>query len=227
MNKKYIARDKNLDSFTCPHCQTLSLMNFRILRFEQDVMTDDDGVAFIINKHGYDEEIYSSELKIARCHSCGKKIIWIDNEYIYPNIVAEEVNPDLPESVKQLYNEAGLIYNQSPRAACALLRLAIDRLCNELGETDRDINKNIGVLVEKGLPKKVQQALDVVRVVGNKAVHPGEIAFDVDDIKTAKSLMRLINMIGQSMITDPKDIEDMYNLLPESAKESIERRDNK
>ncbi|WP_455128790.1 DUF4145 domain-containing protein [Prevotella veroralis] len=227
MSNKYIAPDKNLDSFTCPHCQTLSLMNFRILRFEQDVMTDDNGVAFIINKHGYDEAIYSSELKIARCHSCGKKIIWIDNEYIYPNIVAEEVNPDLPESVKQLYNEAGLIYNQSPRAACALLRLAIDRLCNELGETDRDINKNIGVLVEKGLPKKVQQALDVVRVVGNKAVHPGEIAFDVDDIKTAKSLMRLINMIGQSMITDPKDIEDMYNLLPESAKESIERRDNK
>ncbi|WP_278994330.1 DUF4145 domain-containing protein [Prevotella melaninogenica] len=227
MSNKYIAPDKNLDSFTCPHCQTLSLMNFRILRFEQDVMTDDDGVAFIINKHGYDEEIYSSELKIARCHSCGKKIIWIDNEYIYPNIVAEEVNPDLPESVKQLYNEAGLIYNQSPRAACALLRLAIDRLCNELGETDRDINKNIGALVENGLPKKVQQALDVVRVVGNKAVHPGEITFDVDDIKTAKSLMRLINMIGQSMITDPKDIEDMYNLLPESAKESIERRDNK
>ncbi|WP_315361456.1 DUF4145 domain-containing protein [Prevotella histicola] len=227
MNNKYIAPDKNLDSFTCPHCQTLSLMNFRTLCFEQDVITDDNGVAYIINNHGYDEEIYSSELKIARCHSCGKKIIWIDNEYIYPNIVAEEVNPDLPESVKQLYNEAGLIYNQSPRAACALLRLAIDRLCNELGETDRDINKNIGALVEKGLPKKVQQALDVVRVVGNKAVHPGEIAFDVDDIKTAKSLMRLINMIGQSMITDPKDIEDMYNLLPESAKESIERRDNK
>ena len=227
MSNKYIAPDKNLDSFTCPHCQTLSLMNFRILRFEQDVMTDDDGVAFIINKHGYDEEIYSSELKIARCHSCGKKIIWIDNEYIYPNIVAEEVNPDLPESVKQLYNEAGLIYNQSPRAACALLRLAIDRLCNELGETDRDINKNIGALVENGLPKKVQQALDVVRVVGNKAVHPGEIAFDVDDINTAKSLMRLINMIGQTMISDPKDIEDMYNLLPDSAKESIERRDNK
>lgn len=107
------------------------------------------------------------------------------------------------------------------------MRLAIDRLCNELGETDRDINKNIGALVEKGLPKKVQQALDVVRVVGNKAVHPGEIAFDVDDINTAKSLMRLINMIGQTMISDPKDIEDMYNLLPDSAKESIERRDNK
>ena len=60
MNNKYIAPDKNLDSFTCPHCQTLSLMNFRTLCFEQDVITDDNGVAYIINNHGYDEEIYSS-----------------------------------------------------------------------------------------------------------------------------------------------------------------------
>ena len=216
MNNKYIAPDRNLGSFTCPHCQTLSLMSFSSQYFPDEVNLSS-------NKITENQNI----LHIARCYNCRKKIVWIDNEYIYPNIVAEEVNPDLPESVKQLYNEAGLIYNQSPRAACALLRLAIDRLCNELGETDRDINKNIGALVEKGLPKKVQQALDVVRVVGNKAVHPGVIALDVDDANTAKSLMRLINMIGQSMITDPKEIEDMYNQLPESAKESIERRDGK
>ena len=227
MNNKYIAPNRNLDSFTCPHCQTLSLMTWGIHHFEQDLMTDDIGNPIQAFDESGDYNVYCNELIIKRCHSCGKKIVWIDNKYIYPNIVAEEVNPDLPESVKQLYNEAGLIYNQSPRAACALLRLAIDRLCNELGETDRDINKNIGALVEKGLPKKVQQALDVVRVVGNKAVHPGVIAFDVDDANTAKSLMRLINMIGQSMITDPKEIEDMYNQLPESAKENIERRDGK
>lgn len=227
MNNKYIAPDKNLDSFTCPHCQTLSLMTRGIHHFEQDLMSDDMGNPIQAFDEFGDYDIYCNELIIKRCHSCGKKIIWIDGEYIYPNIVAEEVNPDLPESVKQLYNEAGLIYNQSPRAACALLRLAIDRLCNELGETDRDINKNIGALVEKGLPKKVQQALDFVRVVGNKAVHPGVIAFDVDDTNTAKTLMRLINMIGQSMITDPKDIDNMYSQLPESTKKSIERRDGK
>ena len=149
MNNKYIAPDRNLDSFTCPHCNALSLMTFQVHHFEQDVI-EVMGQPLTVNNYGYDEEVYSNELKIARCHSCGKKIIWVDNNYVYPNIVAEEVNPDLPESVKQLYNEAGLIYNQSPRAACALLRLAIDRLCNELGETDRDINKNIGALVEKG-----------------------------------------------------------------------------
>ena len=211
MNDKYILPQKNLNAFTCPHCQTFALTNFSIHNFEDD---------------GHLGSCYNM-LTIARCCSCGKKIIWIDDEYVYPNIVAEEVNPDLPTSVKQLYNEAGLIYNQSPRAACALLRLAIDRLCNELGETDREINKNIGALVEKGLPKKIKQALDIVRVVGNKAVHPGTIAFDVDDIDTAKSLMRLINMIGQSMITDPNEIDEMYNQLPESAKESIDKRDGK
>ena len=217
MNDKYIAPKKNLNAFTCPHCQTLAFMELTTHYFDDDL--ERNNLMEIIKA--------CNELTIARCCSCGKKIIWIDDEYVYPNIVAEEVNPDLPTSVKQLYNEAGLIYNQSPRAACALLRLAIDKLCNELGETNRNINKNIGALVEKGLPKKIQQALDIVRVVGNRAVHPGTIAFDVDDIDTAKSLMRLINMIGQSMITDPNEIDEMYNQLPESAKQSIDRRDGK
>lgn len=34
-------------------------------------------------------------------------------------------------------------------------------------------------------------------------------------------------MIGQSMITDPNEIDEMYNQLPESAKESIDKRDGK
>ena len=131
----------------------------------------------------------------------------------------------MPESVKQLYNEAGSIYSKSPRAACALLRLAIDRLCNELGETDRDINKNIGALVDKGLPKFVQQVLDVVRVVGNKAVHPGQIEFDVDDKGTATMLMHLINVIVTWMVTEQNKIDSLYQGLPESVRESIEKRD--
>lgn len=131
----------------------------------------------------------------------------------------------MPESVKQLYDEAGLIYNKSPRAACALLRLAIERLCNELGEVDRDINNNIGALVQKGLPKAIQQALDVVRVVGNKAVHPGMITFDVDDKNTAVMLMRLLNIITERMISEPREIESLYEGLPESVKNSINKRD--
>ncbi|MGP1351131.1 MAG: DUF4145 domain-containing protein [Hoylesella marshii] len=227
MSNKYIAPKRGLKSFTCPHCNAFSLMTFGVHHFEEDMITDVFGNPTLKNDFDYESYTYRNELEIARCHSCGKKTIWIDDQYVYPNIVAEEVNPDLPEPVKELYNEAGLIYNQSPRAACALLRLAIEKLCYELGETSDKINDNIAALVKKGLSQKVQKALDLVRVIGNKAVHPGKIAFDVDDVETAKSLMRLINIIGQSMITEPKEINEMYNHLPKSTKESIEKRDKK
>lgn len=215
MGVKYIEPATDKKSFTCPHCGVVSLMHFRCISY-----IDRDLLGFHERKHGG-----NSWVQVATCHNCCKHIIWVDNIYAYPDIVAEEANPDMPEEVKQLYNEAGLIYNKSPRAACALLRLAIDRLCNELGETDRDINKNIGELVKKGLPTSVQQALDVVRVVGNKAVHPGQIAFDVDDVGTATMLMRLLNIIVSRMISEPKEIAGLYDQLPESVKQSITKRD--
>lgn len=214
MLQNYTEPKKDKIKYTCPHCDTLSQMEIDRHRFQSDLVDN-----------GGHQLIYKNVLYIHRCQCCGKKIIWIDDKYVYPDIVAEEANTDMPDTVKQLYEEAGLIYNKSPRAACALLRLAIDRLCNELGETDMDINKNIGALVEKGLPKTIQQALDIVRVVGNKAVHPGQIAFDVDDQNTALMLMELVNMITERMISEPKKINTMFEQLPQSVKTSIENRD--
>lgn len=215
MANKYIAPDYMKESFTCPHCGTLSLMHYVCISYHGH-----EALSMTQNMRKGD-----NWLNIASCQNCKKKTIWIDNIYAYPDVVAEEANSDMPEDIKQLYNEAGLIYNKSPRAACALLRLAIDRLCNELGEKDKDINKNIGALVKRGLPQSVQQALDIVRVVGNKAVHPGQIAFDVDDKGTATMLMRLLNIIVERMITEPNEIDSLYQGLPESVKKSIENRD--
>lgn len=209
----YTSPDKDLKTYTCPHCNTLSIMDITYHAFNKD------HYSLLDTTHGV-----KNAVTIHRCECCGNKIIWVDESYVYPDVIVEQANSDMPNSVKELYDEAGMIYTKSPRAACALLRLAVDRLCHELGETDRDINKNIGALVEKGLSKTVQQALDVVRVVGNKAVHPGQIAFDVDDSSTAIMLMKLINIIVTRMISEPKDIDYLYNKLPESVKEAIEKR---
>jgi hypothetical protein len=205
----YIKPKINEKSFTCPHCHTLSFMEYQRLYFPQDNTVNGSKIC----------------LHVARCLNCGKKIIWNNDIYIYPEIQPQEANPDMPETVLQLYNEAGSIYNKSSRAACALLRLAIDRLCNELGEKDRDINKNIGALVKRGLSADIQKALDIVRVVGNKAVHPGQIEFDVDNVDTATMLFQLINIIVDRMISEPKKIDGLFDKLPESAKQSIEQRD--
>jgi Domain of unknown function (DUF4145) len=93
-----------------------------------------------------------------------------------------------------------------------------------LGELGENINRDIGKLVSKGLPQEIQQALDYCRVVGNNAVHPGEINID-DDPSVVSSLLSLINFIVEDRIARPKQIAEMYGKLPESSKQAIQKRD--
>jgi len=76
---------------------------------------------------------------------------------------------------------------------------AFKMLLMHLGEKGKNINDEIGNLVQKGLDKRIQQALDVVRVVGNSAVHPGQIDLR-DDKTTAPELFEFVNVIVDSQI---------------------------
>ena len=60
-----------------------------------------------------------------------------------------------------------------------------------LNESGKNLNYDIGNLVKKGVPEHVQKALDSLRVIGNNAVHPGELDLK-DDVETAILLFRLI-----------------------------------
>jgi hypothetical protein len=146
---------------------------------------------------------------------------------IYPIVGTAPIpNPDLPEDVKRDYEEARSIASLSPRGAAALLRLAIQKLCRALGEKGEDLNDDIASLVEKGLLGKVQKALDSVRVIGNEAVHPGQMDLR-DDAETAGKLFGLLNVVADAMISQPKHVDEIYKVLPESKRKAIESRDAK
>lgn len=133
-------------------------------------------------------------------------------------------HPDMPKSIIEEYQEARSIFVRSPRAAVALLRLAIQKLMVELGENGENINADIKALVSKGLPVQVQQAFDYCRVIGNNAVHPGEINLN-DAPEMGEHLFNMLNFIVEDRITRPKNIASLYSQLPEAARNAIEKRD--
>jgi len=159
------------------------------------------------------------------CSHCQKWSYWYEGRMIVPSEApVPPAHADMPSTCVPEYDEARSIVVLSPRAACALLRLALQKLMAELGENGKNINDDIGSLVAKGLPVLVQQALDFCRVVGNNAVHPGEIEIN-DTPEIAHNLFMMMNFIVEDRIARPKHIQALYTQLPEGARNAIEARD--
>jgi hypothetical protein len=205
--------EHQLAAFNCPHCGAYANM----LWFKPT----DKTLRSVPQGNMKDTEA-------AKCTACLNFSHWVNNIMVYPifETQVDDPNDDLPEKVKVDYTEAASIVASSPRGAAALLRLAIQKLCDELVSESGDLSFKIGKLVETGLNKKIQQALDIVRVVGNNAVHPGQIDLN-DKPEVAKQLFLLVNMIAQQMITEPAEVDAMFESLPEAAKESVKNRDKK
>jgi hypothetical protein len=164
---------------------------------------------------------------VSHCYTCSKPAIWLHDRLIYPpTITGPSPNLDLSDDVQRDFEEARRILDQSPRGAAALLRLAVEKICIDLGAQGANIDQRIASLVSKGLPVEVQQALDAVRVIGNEAVHPGQVDIR-DDRDTASKLFELVNFIAYDRISRPKKIAGVYKMIPDNKREAIEVRNLK
>ena len=108
--------------------------------------------------------------------------------------------------------------------------MAIESLVNAILEDrfkeDQSLNSKIGILVKEGLPVRIQQSLDYLRVTGNNAVHPLGL-IDVDDYNTAISLFGLVNLVVEDMITSPREVQGFYDSLPQDIKNGVDKRNGK
>ena len=217
---KYVAPAIDKNSFHCPHCGVLSEQTWSHSVYGNYIQKMPNGQN-VGTTYALENTV------IAKCTHCKMFTMWHNEKIVYPftgNV--EMANPDLPDDIKNDYNEAKDIVNISPRGAAALLRLAIQKLCMHLGEKGKNINDDIASLVKKGLPQSMQQALDSVRVIGNNAVHPGTIDLN-DKLEIAYALFGFVNVICEVLISQPKKIQEFYmNNIPEGAKSGISKRDN-
>ncbi len=213
---EYVNPKYKLDAFNCPYCNA-----YADQQWYNTVSAQNKSAGY--NLSGI---MTLSDFEVCSCRHCKKISIWHLEKMIYPNMsTAPMPSIDLPSDCVEDYNEAREIFGISPKASSALLRLVLQKLCIYLGETGRNINDDIANLVKKGLPPGVQKALDLVRVVGNNAVHPGIINID-DNPEIAFMLFKLINIIVENMITRQKEIDELYKDLPESTRNAIDQRDS-
>jgi hypothetical protein len=195
-------------SFDCPHCGVYAQQDW-------------------LGLNQLPETIYKQThwIEITQCMHCKEHTVWDQHKLVYPiSSIAPQQSPDMPEEVAADYYEARAVLAFSPRSSAALLRLALEQLCIHLELPGKNLNERIAAMVKEGLSPKVQRALDIVRVIGNNAVHPGSIDLK-DDQQTALLLFELINVIVEQMITIPRMIDETYEALPQGAREQIEMRD--
>lgn len=198
-------------SFNCPYCGAFSAQSWLALRTR------------IFNDRAFVPE--AARWHMSSCFNCNKVATWRDVSMLVPDGNGAPLpHSDLSPTIASDFEEARSVLQRSPRSATALLRLALQKLCKELGEEGKNINDDIASLVQKGLPIQVQQALDIIRVIGNEQVHPGQL--DVrDNPDIAAELFQLINFIVEDRITRPKAIQALYERLPAKKLEGIEQRD--
>lgn len=234
--------------FKCPHCHTIATQEwsnaFKIsttsIKILDNVYLDyrsqvqdyaQEEIARFISKSQktFKDNIYNllpKDFSVATCISCEKFTLWVDKEIVYPKkTTVPSPNEDLDEDIKALYLEASTILIDSPKGSTALLRLALQMLLKQVGKSGNKINDDIKELVSEGLSPKIQQALDLLRVIGNNAVHPGQINLD-DDTEVAEKLFNILNFIADELITKPKELEGLYaDLIPLETQEHIRQRD--
>jgi hypothetical protein len=205
------------EAFVCPHCR-----QFAKQRWGQCVTTS----LTIANTTYGGFNTGEDNLFISKCDACASIMLWKDTVAAWPrSSLAPEAHPDFPADLRPDYEEARQIYNDSPRASAALLRLSLQKLCAYLGAPGKNINDDIQFLYDEfGLGRRVRDSMDILRVVGNNAVHPGEIDFQ-DNSEITLGLFRMINFVVDKAIAEPNHIDSIYAQLPEGAREAIERRD--
>lgn len=210
------------ESFNCPRCGAFAGMKWNDL---------------LLNSNEY------ASVSFSFCSACKDPSIWITDEgggrhglmpgmpmeghlgsrikMIFPSeCIAPKAEEDMPEGIRADYEEARLVFSHSPRAAAALLRLCVQKLCEELLGKPGKIHNQIGELVELGLPSRLLKAFDTIRIFGNESVHPGTVNLN-DSPEVALALFTLLNMAIRHCITEEKELEAIRALTPEDKRRDI------
>ena len=217
-------------AFSCPHCDAFAQQHWWSLGASQRphppgiLEPSTDNLRIRIVARGLSGSFVKGAF-VSQCTHCQGLAIWIRDQMIYPlRGGAPQPNADLPEDIRRDYDEAGSILDLSPRgaggAAAACPREALQTCRGLQQEPQREYCRD----GRRRPQSRCSKGIDSLRVIGNHAVHPGQIDA-LDERASAETMFRFLNIVAAKLISEPKSIEEAYEALPETARAAINKRD--
>src|SRR6516225_12488173 len=188
------------ESFSCPHCNAVANQDWYSLFLKPEnadevlVLTPEtvnvhtegknewnnikeidqfverlkrNEVTYVYQNHSQSLKVKMANLHLSSCHSCNGFALWVGERLAFP------INVDkTPALVEEDLEEAAAILNKSPRGAIALMRVCIQKLMPLLKQDSENLNDSMSSLVRKGLEVEIQQAMEVLQVLGNDPGQP-------------------------------------------------------
>jgi len=171
---------------------------------------------------------------MARCFACKTKSVWRRDTLIFPSSsLAPLAHADMPDDVRELYDEAALVVGLSRRAGAALARASLERLLKGL-DVDAPPKASLDEYIARvsgRVSSPLLMMLTPVRHIGNKALHGADdsdeiVALYLGDVEDGivEILFEAINSVVDELIARPRVARELYERLPQAIRDDAERK---
>jgi hypothetical protein len=163
-------------------------------------------------------------ISISYCFNCNEICLWVVDQMVWPRCATgPEPKRHTSPDVQRKTEEASQTLDASPRGAAALLRLATEKLCKELGNSEESPRPEIAPLFQEEVDARVQKVLDAMRIIESNAISPDDVGVG-DTGATAETLSGLVNLICEKMIIEPRQLQALYAKVRDGAQSALEHR---
>lgn len=145
---------------------------------------------------------------------------------LIPENVCKQFPEYIPQQIRNDYQEACSIINNSPKAAATLLRRCLQGMIHDFwGIKEKNLNAEITALKDK-VTAAQWKALDGLRSIGNIGAHMEkdvDLIIDIEPIEALK-LQKLIELLLEKWYINRHEEEKLYVDIAQTAEDKEEAR---
>lgn len=223
-------------SYICPHCGAKTAFCVLPIAYATGIVVNEvrEGwkgkpIGFSItgnvtNIDGGPFIRHQSDRFVTVCLSCDEHVYWENGKIAYP--VPKGIAParDMPKEALKEFLEAQSIIALSPRSACVLLRVCLEKLADYVAQTcevpdykpEAMLWEKIKLLGEKrGITNDIKEICDACRDTGNEFAHKGKYDLsESDTLELAEIMSDLTNSLVDLWVKPATKVARIRQLIP-------------